>query len=110
LLDITFLKYPSSLIAACSVCLALHTLNLADWVHFSANADAATYFRVLTEQQSPTFEYYSGYKTTDLAFQSCLRDLYNLYKNADKLQCQSVREKYSHTPLMKVALIPPRIV
>jgi len=85
--EYSMLQYPPSLIAACAVCLAKYTLKLADW--------------------SPTFEHFSTYKTTDQKFQSCIREMHGIYKNAHKCPQKSIREKYSHTPYMRVSLIPP---
>jgi len=87
LVDHVFNKYPPSLLACSAVCLALHTLGLNAW--------------------TPTYQFYAQYSTADANFQQCLRDLHALHKNAAKSPYQSVREKFSHTPYMKVSQLPP---
>jgi len=82
-----FMRYLPSLVACCSVSLALHTLGLNAW--------------------TSTYQFYVRYSTSDQSFQTCLRELHQLHKNAAKSPYQSVREKYSHSPYMKVALIQP---
>eukprot|EP01098_Paradermamoeba_levis_P015554 TRINITY_DN7973_c0_g1_i1.p3 TRINITY_DN7973_c0_g1~~TRINITY_DN7973_c0_g1_i1.p3 ORF type:complete len:141 (+),score=43.59 TRINITY_DN7973_c0_g1_i1:890-1312(+) len=75
--------YPPSLTGAVAVCLALHTNNLTVW--------------------TSTLEFYTQYKTSDPEFQKCLKDLYNIYKNAPTHSLQAVREKYASAKYQKIS-------
>eukprot|EP01097_Dermamoeba_algensis_P002199 TRINITY_DN1877_c0_g2_i1.p1 TRINITY_DN1877_c0_g2~~TRINITY_DN1877_c0_g2_i1.p1 ORF type:complete len:369 (-),score=57.28 TRINITY_DN1877_c0_g2_i1:238-1344(-) len=90
--DYTFsLLYCPSISAAAAVCLALLTAGKASW--------------------NSTLEHYTQYKTNNMEFQNCVRDLYRIYKNAAGHSLQAVREKYSQTKYLRVseAYFPPTL-
>jgi cyclin A len=89
--EYSFVKYLPSLVAASSVCLALHTLgNTNCW--------------------NTTLEYYSHHRLTDVDMRTCITDLLNLHKSAPKSSLPAVQEKYSHSRFQRVSnqkIIPP---
>ncbi|KNC47791.1 G2/mitotic-specific cyclin-A [Thecamonas trahens ATCC 50062] len=76
-----FLKYPPSLTAAASLCLALSTRGWNYW--------------------SPSLSYYSGFTSDDL--QACILDLTGVLANEPSAQLQGVWEKYSHSKWHRVS-------
>ncbi|XP_019621368.1 PREDICTED: G2/mitotic-specific cyclin-A-like [Branchiostoma belcheri] len=79
----TFLKYIPSTIAAASLCLAQHTLNMQPW--------------------TPTLMHYSGYTLADLL--PCVQDMHRTFQSAPSSQQQAVREKYRSPKYHSVSTI-----
>jgi cyclin A len=82
--EYAFISYIPSMVATCAVVLALHSVNANSW--------------------SPTIEHYSGFQPHEL--RACLAEMFQVYRNAEFNNLQAVREKYSHTRYMRVALAP----
>jgi len=76
-----FFKYPPSLVATASVCLALHTMNMPGWKQ--------TLSRHIQFDRS--------------LFDECLNNLHQLYVSAPKAQLKAVFNKYSHDKYLKVS-------
>jgi hypothetical protein len=103
-LDYTFLKYYPSVVAACSVALALHTCRQTPW--------------------TPTLSYYSGYSFAQAEMKACLVEMYSIlqsslsnyktitdhdmYASSPKSSHQAIKEKYVQPRFLKVAeILPP---
>ncbi|KAJ5072933.1 cyclin-a1-1 [Anaeramoeba ignava] len=82
LLEYSFLKYKPSIISASAVALSRAILQKRDiW--------------------DETLQHYTGFQFDDLV--DCMKDLLNIYKNADKSSCKAVYEKYSNPNLCSVS-------
>lgn len=79
------LKYLPSTLAASSVVLALHTLDLPSW--------------------SSSLEHYTGFQQAGL--NDCISDLHRTFSMAPNNAQKAIREKYSESRFMGVATIPP---
>eukprot|EP00051_Salpingoeca_urceolata_P035731 m.31072 g.31072 ORF g.31072 m.31072 type:complete len:424 (-) comp9630_c0_seq1:352-1623(-) len=80
-----YLRFPPSIVAAASICLALHTMQRPHW--------------------TPTLQHYTSYSTMDIA--PCVEDMYSTFANAPRDAQQAVREKYSHPKFQRASTLVP---
>lgn len=85
LLEYEMIEIPDSLIAAAALLLALKMKNLEGW--------------------TPTLEFYSGYKETELI--DLMYRLNSLISAAPPKNLQTIRTKYAHKVFFEVSKIPP---
>jgi len=89
LLEYGFLRFKPSMVAACTVLLALHTLEKTPW--------------------SMTLEHYTGYMASDL--KECAYALHAVYVSCQSSNLPAIREKYMQPRFNSVAaLVPPSVL
>jgi len=86
LLDLNFVKFLPSMVAAAAVSLALITCG-QPWTN--------------------TLTHYTGLTWENAELQACIRDLHRAQVGGAQCPFQAIREKYSHSVFLKVSNLPP---